>query len=227
MFLVLKYAKRIKATGKDYYLKRYWIVLIIVLEFMYHYHNWTYPRFSLPLHICSFAAIMSIVLLLTDSKRVFNYVFFFGTLGGIMALAFPTSYGYTFYNFRYYHFMILHCSIIAVPMYYYKAYDYRVTYLKLWQVYKTVLILAIGVHLLNLTFASLGYEGVNYWFITYVPKEVSGFFTNYPLYVFTFLSLVFLSMNILYFVTKDKLTPPSPKNESIFKNLINKNRSND
>lgn len=203
--LVLTFAKRIRATGKDYHLKRYWLGLLVILEVLYHVHNWTYPRFSIPLHICSFAVFMSIFLLLTDSKRVFNYVFFFGTLGGMMALLFPNSWGYTYYNFRYYHFIILHCSIIAVPLYYYKAYDYRVTWNTLWGVYKSVLLLAILVHLMNLTFVHYGLEA-NYWFISAVPDNVSGFFTNYPLYVFTFMSAVFATMNILYFATKDDLT---------------------
>ncbi len=205
IFMVLKYAKRIKESGNDHLLKRYWIGLLLTLEIMYHIHNWTYPRLSLPLHICSFATFMSIVLLFTDNKKVFDYVFFFGTLGGIMALCFPNSYGYTFYNFRYYHFIILHCSIIAVPLYYYKAYDYRVSYHKLWQVFKSVLILGIIVHLINLTFIHYGYNA-NYWFITFIPDNVTGFFYNYPIYVFVFISAVFTSMNLLYLITKDELT---------------------
>ncbi len=205
MYLVLRYAKRIKAAGKDHIIKRYWIGLLLTLEVMYHIHNWTYPRLSLPLHICSFATIMAIVLLWTDSKKVFNYVFFFGTLGGIMALVFPNSLGYTYYNFRYYHFILLHCTIIAVPLYYYKAYDYRVTYQDLWHIFKGVLLLGIAVHIINLTFLHYGVDA-NYWFITYIPANVESIFKNYPVYVVTFIAAVFTSMNILYFITKDELT---------------------
>lgn len=220
IFLVLLFAKKIRASGKDYYLKRYWVVLLIVLEVMYHIHNWTYPRFSIPLHICSFATFMSVALLLTDSKRVFKYVFFFGTLGGIMALTIPLSLGYTYYNFRYYHFLILHCSIIAVPLYYYKAYDYRVTYRQLWNVFKGILLLAIVVHLINLTFLSFGFD-TNYWYISYIPANVDGFFKSYPIYVLSFMLAVFATMNILYFVTKDEITIELEKYEQIrFKESI-------
>ena len=205
VFMVLKYAKRIKESKYEHHLKRYWVGLLLILEISYHIHNWTYPRLSLPLHICSFATIMAIYLLLTDNKRVFNYVFFYGTLGGLMALTFPNSVGYTYFNFRYYHFIFLHCTIIAVPLYYYKAYDYRVTYKTLWKVYKSVILLAVIVHLINLSFQHYGIDS-NYWFISYVPSNVENIFTNYPFYVVTFMAAVFTSMNILYFSTKDALT---------------------
>jgi|LGOV01.1.fsa_nt_gb hypothetical integral membrane protein (TIGR02206 family) len=212
IFLILKYAKKIRATGKDYHLKRYWLVLLVVLEIAYHVHNWTYPRFSIPLHICSFAVFMSIFLLLTDSKKIFNYVFFIGTLGGAMALLVPNSWGYSYYNFRYYHFIILHCSIMAVPLYYYKAYDYRVSYQTLLSVFKTIVVIGVCVHLINLFFQYYGIDS-NYWFITYIPDNVDNVFHSYPLYIVTFISAVFLTMNILYFATRDKLTIELTKKE--------------
>jgi hypothetical integral membrane protein (TIGR02206 family) len=202
---VWKFADKIKQSGKEPFLKNFWIGLLIVLEISYHIHNWTYPRFSIPLHICSFAVFMAIYFLITNSQRVFTYLFFFGTLGGIMALFFPVSWGYTYLNFRYYHFMILHCSIIAIPIYYFKAYQYRVTYHQLLQVFRTVLVVGILVHILNLTFINWGYDA-NYWFVTQIPSNVSSVFTSYPLYIVTHISAVFLSMNILYFATRDNIT---------------------
>jgi uncharacterized membrane protein YwaF len=128
------------------------------------------------------------------------YAFFFGTLGGIMALVFPNSLGYTYYNFRYYHFLILHNVIIFVPLYFYKAYGFRVTYQNLLTVYKHAFMLAIVIYLINAIFLRLGYDA-NYWFISYVPSNVESFFGVYQLYVFTHLSAVFLTMNILYYFT--------------------------
>jgi hypothetical integral membrane protein (TIGR02206 family) len=200
IIFILRYANKIKQSPHEQTIKRVMVGVLIVFEIAYHIHNWTYPRFSIPLHICSFAVIMSIYMLLTDSKRVFEYFFFFGTLGGIMALAFPNSWGYTYLNFRYYHFMLLHSFLIMIPLYYYKAYGYRLTYHSVIKVYKMVLVTAIFVHIMNLFFQNMGYDS-NYWFITYIPQVVDDFFTSYPLYIVTFLAAVFTSMNILFFAT--------------------------
>ncbi|MDC0558998.1 TIGR02206 family membrane protein [Candidatus Izimaplasma bacterium] len=203
ILIVLRVSNRVKSSNKEYYLKRYWIGLLIILEIMYHIHNWSYPRFSIPLHICSFAVMANIYLLFTDSKKAFNYAFFFGICGGLMALSFPNSWGYTYLNFRYYHFIILHCTIIAVPIYYYKAYGYRVDYKTLVDVFKNTMILGIAVFLVNGVFLYYGIDS-NYWFLNYIPDNVSNFFTSYPVYIMTFIALMFTSMNLLYVVSNFK-----------------------
>lgn len=205
--LILRYADAIRDSRWNHQIKTTVFAFLIVLEVFYHIHNWTYPRLSVPLHICSFAVFMSLIILRTDSKRVFEYLFFFGTLGGIMALSFPNTYGYTYQNVRYYHFLILHNVLIAIPLYYYKALGYRITYATLWRVYKTVLVMAIFVHLINLSFLHFGIDS-NYWFITYIPQVVDGTFTSYPLYLLVFLSSVFLTMNLLFFVSHPDQRPP-------------------
>lgn len=204
--LIKKYAKVIRNHPHELRIRKIVVWTLVVLEISYHLHNWSYPRFSLPLHICSFAVFMSIYVLNTNSKRVYNYLFFFGTLGGIMALTFPNSWGYTYLNFRYYHFLILHNILIAVSLYYYFGYGYRVTYRTLLNVFRSVLIIGIFVHLFNLTLLHFGYD-VNYWFITYIPQAVDDFFTNYPIYILTFITLVFVSMNVLFFVTHQDHLP--------------------
>ncbi len=192
IFLTLKYSESIRASFDS----KFRIILVgflIFLEITYHIHNWTYPRFSLPLHICSFAVFMNIALLLTKKQKVFEYAFFFGILGGAMALTFPNSLGYTYLNFRYYHFIILHSLIMVVPLYFYKAYGYRVEYHTLIKVFKSVIFMAIVIYILN------GIFDQNYWFISEIPVNVSNVFTNYYIYIATFITLVFTTMNILYF----------------------------
>lgn len=198
IFGTLHFAPKIAARVNEKKFKYTIALLLISLEIMYHVHNWTYPRVSLPLHICSFATIMNITLLLTDSKRVFNYSFFFGVLGGIMALSIPFSYGYTYFNFRYYHFMIMHFLIIAVPLYYYKVHNYRVSYKILLRTYESILVLAIAIYLINSQLKT------NYWFISSIPPEVENIFPGWPIYITTFLALVFSTMNLLYYFSHKK-----------------------
>ena len=195
IILTLHFAQRIKEHPKENRIKIYVAVFLIILELTYHIHNLTAGIVSLPIHLSSLATLLCITLLFTDSKRVFQYAFFFGTVGGFMALAFPNSLGYTYYNFRYYHFILLHVTILMVPLYYYKAYGYRVTYKKLLEVYSVVLVLGLVVNALN------GYLGTNYWFIHDIPRNVSGAFKRYPVYIVTFFALVFSTMNVLYYLS--------------------------
>jgi len=194
IMMTLKYAETIHQLF-DTKFRLIVVGFLIFLEITYHIHNWTYPRFSVPLHICSFAVFMNIGLLITKKQKLFEYAFFFGILGGAMALAFPNSLGYTYLNFRYYHFIILHSLIMVVPLYFYKAYDYRIDYQVLIKVFKSVIFMAIIVYILN------GIIKDNYWFINDIPVNVSNVFTNYYVYIATFITAVFTTMNILYFTT--------------------------
>ena len=196
--LTINVSKKIKASSKEQLIKKIFIGILVFLELTYHIHNWTYPRFSLPLHVCSFAVIFSIALLLTNSKRIWEYAFFYGVIGGIMALTFPNSYGYTFYNFRYYHFILIHCVIISVPLYYYIAYGYRVSYKTTLRIFRDSFIFGVIIYFLN------GLFGTNYWFIGYIPDNVAGTFKDFNFYILFFIFLVFLTMNILYFVSNFK-----------------------
>lgn len=194
IFLTLRYAETIRQV-LDTKFRMILIALLVFLEITYHIHNWTYPRFSVPLHICSFAVFMNIVLLITKKYKVFEYAFFFGVLGGSMALAFPNSLGYTYMNFRYYHFILLHSIIVLTPLYFYKAYDYRINYHTLIKVFKSTVVMAIAIYLFN------GLFDQNYWFISEIPINVSNVFTNYYVYIATFILAVFSTMNILFFFT--------------------------
>lgn len=200
IFGTLKYAQRLREHESEKKIKYTVATLLITLEVLYHIHTWSspYASISLPLHICSFATIMNITLLLTDSKRVFKYAFFFGTLGGFMALFIPFSYGYTYFNFRYYHFMVMHFLIMAVPIYYYKTYNFRVTYKNLLSVFGTTVILGLSVYLINIPLQT------NYWYVSVIPPEMISIFPSWPLYITTFVAILFSAMNILYYLSHKK-----------------------
>ncbi len=195
-------AVKIKAKENEKQIKYFFIGVLIFLELAYHIHNWTAPLeirlergLSVPLHVCSFAVFLNIALLYTNSKRIFNYAFVFGTIGGFMAMILPNSLGYTASNFRYYHFILLHSIIMTVPIYYYKAYNYRIDYKSILYVFRSAVLLGISVYIIN------GFLDTNYWFIREIPDNVSSVFQNWNIYIVCFVALVFLTMNTLYFLS--------------------------
>lgn len=197
-----KIALKIKAKANEKQIRYIIIGALVFLELAYHIHNWTAPAalrlergLSVPLHVCSFAVFMNIALLYTNSKKVFNYAFVFGTVGGFMAMFIPNSLGYTYMNFRYYHYIILHSIIMGVPVYYYKAYNYRIDYKTVLNVFKHAVLMGIAVYIIN------SFLGTNYWFIYEIPDNVASWFPNWSVYIIAFVATVFFTMNVLYLVS--------------------------
>ncbi|QMS85290.1 TIGR02206 family membrane protein [Candidatus Xianfuyuplasma coldseepsis] len=193
--LTLHYAPKIKASNKEPIFKKIMVGILIFLELIYHIHYWSYGLFSVPLHVCSFGAMFSIALLLTNRKSIFDFVFFIGVFGGLAALFVPNSLGYTYYNMRYYHYILIHMMIVIVPVYYYKAYNYRVT---LKSVYKPIIMLLVLSPLIiytNVTFDR------NYMFVGEKPRVLASVLPDWPYYVGVLFVMMFVSFHILYYVS--------------------------
>jgi len=199
--LTLKYAIKVKESKYENNIKKIFAIWLLFLEIIYHLHYWSYGMFSVPLHVCSFGVMFSIAILITNSEKVFEYLFFIGIFGGLAALFIPNSLGYTYYNMRYYHFIVLHMSIAIVPIYYYKAYDFRIT---LKSVYKTMLLLSLLTPLVayvNITFDK------NYMFIGEKPEIIAGILPDWPYYIIIMIIGIFIGFHLLYFLSNYGIEP--------------------
>lgn len=191
----LKYAKTIHQGKYEKRIKRGFAFWLLFLEIIYHLHYWSYGMFSVPLHLCSFGVMFSIAILITDSKKVFEFLFFIGIFGGLIALFIPNSLGYTYYNMRYYHFILLHMSIAIVPIYYYKAYDYRITRKSIYKTLGFMILVSPLVIFVNYTMDK------NYMFIGEKPTIIASYLPDWPYYIIIFLLLAFVLFNCLYFIS--------------------------
>lgn len=72
---------------------------------------------SLPLHLSSLSLILSSVLLLTRSYRLFEFTYFVGLGSALQAMITPDIQAYTFPHFRYVHFFISHGGIVIANIY--------------------------------------------------------------------------------------------------------------
>ena len=199
IFLPLQYSRVIKASKHEKTIRNAFFIWLIFLEITYHLHNWFGGQISFPLHICSFAVFMCLALLKTNSQRVFEFVFFFGVLGGSMALLVPFSYGFPYTNIRYYHFILVHMTIIMIPLYYYKGYGYRVTLRATYKTFAMVLLVMPVIYNINLILSRISKTtDVNYWFVSYIPENVEMIFGNYLIYLAVLLSVMYLSQMVLY-----------------------------
>ena len=202
IYLPIQFSQKIKNSRYEARFRNGVFIWLLFLEIIYHAHNWYNGEISFPLHICSFAVIMCLGLLKTNSQRIFEYVFFFGVLGGFMALIVPFSYGFPYYNIRYHHFILIHMTIIMIPLYYFHAYNFRVNKRALYKTFLMVLLVAPIIYNINLLLSRLSdTSNVNYWFITYIPEHVSFIFSNQWIYLAVLLSLIYVAQVILYKVS--------------------------
>ena len=193
--LTMRYARAIRKSKYENRVKKIFAIWLISLEIIYHLHYWTFGMFSVPLHICSFGVMFSIAILLTDSKKVFEILFFVGIFGGLLALFIPNTLGYTYYNMRYYHFIVLHMSIAIVPIYYYKAYDYRINWKSIYKTFGFILCVLPLVVYVNYTYDK------NYMFIGERPEILAHILPPWPYYIIIFLLLGLILFHLLNFIS--------------------------
>lgn len=194
VYFTLKFANKLKDKSYEKKVKYAFAFWVFALELTYHIHYWMHGMFSFPMHMCSLGAFLSIYLLLTDSKRAYSMLFLIGITGGFMALMIPDTLGYPYYNVRYYLFPIMHMNILIVPIYYYKAYNYRIDMKSIYITFITVMSLFPLATYLNITYDR------NYLFIGQKPRIFASILPDFPYYLIIGLIGVFIIFNLLYFI---------------------------
>lgn len=194
VYFTLKFAPKLKEKSYENKVKYIFAFWVFALELTYHIHYWMHGMFSIPLHMCSLGAFLSIYLLLTDSKKAYSMLFLIGITGGFMALMIPDTLGYPYYNVRYYLFPIMHMNILIVPIYYYKAYNYRINMRSIYITFFTVMALFPFANYFNVRYDR------NYLFIGQKPRIFGSFLPDYPYYLIIGLVGVIVIFNILYLV---------------------------
>ena len=198
-FLILHFADSIKDWKHEKGL-RYGIAFIMIFfEIAYHTHNWINGKFSIPLHVCSVAVIISVILLFTNSKKAFGYVFLLGLLGGYTALFLPDMSDYTYINMRYYHFIIIHLLIVVIPLYYYKAYKYRISKESVRRAFLLLVAMSPLAIFINKTMDR------NYMFIGEKPDPIADILPPWPFYIILFAVMIIALFVSMYYLSNTKL----------------------
>jgi hypothetical integral membrane protein (TIGR02206 family) len=189
------FAKRIRQSKYEKHIKYGFAFWLIFLELIYHFHYWGYGLFSVPLHVCSFGVFFSVLILFSDNKKIYDFLFFIGILGGLLALFIPNTLGYTYYNMRYYHFILLHMSIAAVPIYYFRAYGFRVNKRSVGKTIALLIGLFPIVSYVNYTFKK------NYMFIGEKPDILANILPDWPYFLIIYIVLMPITLYALYLVS--------------------------
>jgi hypothetical integral membrane protein (TIGR02206 family) len=96
-------------------------LMLFTLELLYHawlYHGGEWDiSFTLPLQLCSISLVLSLLLLASKSKAIFQIVYYIGVTGAFMAILTPELF-LGFPHFRFFQFFITHNLIIWTCLYF-------------------------------------------------------------------------------------------------------------
>ncbi|PWV98460.1 putative integral membrane protein (TIGR02206 family) [Paenibacillus cellulosilyticus] len=123
--------------------------------------EWTV--WSLPFELCTMTLWMSVIMLLTRSRMLYNVVVYLGTLGALQAMLTPDLVE-NFPQFRYFHFFLGHIGIIAASVYMTAVERMRPTL-------RSLPIAVLALHLLAIPGAIINtIAGTNYMFLARKPE---------------------------------------------------------
>ncbi|WP_147534604.1 TIGR02206 family membrane protein [Bacillus marasmi] len=195
-------------------------VSLILIESIYHY--WMYINGSwnishaLPLELCSISLMLTVLLLLTGKRIVYEILIFTALLGASQAIFTPIV-NYDFPHFRFFHFFYTHLMTIWVALYFTWVKGYSPT---IWSVLKLFIFLNV---LLPIILIINKQVNGNYLFLSKKPKGPSlmDVLGPYPWYILSLEGLLIgLSLIVwLIFRKKNNKNPAFLKQEHMHNNL--------
>jgi len=159
----------------------------------------------LPLQLCSLFVFLSAAMLVTRSRKIYEYAYFLGIGGAFQALMTPDSGMYGFPHFRFFEPLISHGLIISASVYLTVVEGFRPTW-------KSIPRVALAANLYLLLMALVNYLlGSNYLFTAYKP-DVPSLLTvlaPWPWYILEFEAVGLVTFLILYlpFAIRDLRKP--------------------
>lgn len=184
-------------------MERFFALSLLVIEVLYHVwlfqsERWNWNN-SLPLELCSISLVMTIVLLWTGNKHVYNFVFYAGIGGALQAVATPVL-DLSFPHFRYFHFFYTHIGILVTALYFTWIKGYRPTFKGLIKTMVALNLLLPAVVAINFLLQG------NYMFLREKPMNGSllDYLGPYPWYIISLEVVTFLIFVCLWLLFRIK-----------------------
>lgn len=201
---IFLYANRKKLQEAHYQVGETIIAATLIL-FEVTYHYWMFINGSwdishaLPLELCSISLLLTVILLLTKKKIVYEILLFTALLGASQAILTPIV-NYDFPHFRFFHFFYTHLMTIWVTLYFTWVKGYRPT---IWSVVKLFIFLNL---LLPIILLINRLVGGNYLFLSQKPKSPSlmDVLGPYPWYILSLEGLVIGLSLIVWLIFREK-----------------------
>ncbi|QGQ44939.1 TIGR02206 family membrane protein [Metabacillus sediminilitoris] len=173
-------------------------LLLLASDASYHIwlvskNTWSFKK-ALPLHLSDLAVILAIVMLLTGSFRLFQFMYFAGLGSSIQAVLTPDLGRYSFPHFRYIEFFVSHGGVVLACLFMVFAFKYRPTIRSMWMTVLLVNLYAICIFFLN------KWLGANYLYIMKKPGNASllDVLGPWPWYLISLEIIMIVTFYLLY-----------------------------
>jgi hypothetical integral membrane protein (TIGR02206 family) len=182
------------------------IVIAISLAIMeVTYHLWMFVNgtwdvsHAIPLELCSISLVLTVILLLTKKKMVYEILLFTALLGASQAIFTPLV-NFDFPHFRFFHFFYTHLMTIWVALYFTWVKGFRPT---IWSVVKLFVFLNLLMPII--LFINKNVDG-NYLYLSHKPKSPSlmDVLGPYPWYILSLEGLLILLSLIVWLIFREK-----------------------
>ena len=183
-------------------------VLIIFLTLYSHLidlinGNWWLHE-DLPLHLCSISnIILCVILFIPKNNKLFEFLFYCGFLGGLMAILTPQINYYDGGVFMYFEYYISHGSIMLIPLFMYYHLEMKLSKYSWLKTFIILNVLMIFIMPLNYLIGS----GSNYMYLAESPKIDNPLvFGDWPYYILNWEFIVLVLFYITYLIfTRKKI----------------------
>ena len=183
-------------------------VLIIFLTLYSHLidlinGNWWLHE-DLPLHLCSISnIILCVILFIPKNNKLFEFLFYCGFLGGLMAILTPQINYYDGGVFMYFEYYISHGSIMLIPLFMYYHLEMKLSKYSWLKTFIILNVLMIFIMPLNYLIGS----GSNYMYLAESPKIDNPLvFGDWPYYILNLEVIVLVLFYITYLIfTRKKI----------------------
>jgi len=180
-------------------------IAVSLLFFEVVFHVWLLTssywdiRDSIPIELCSISLFLTIALLLTGKKIIYELLLFTALLGATQALITPVLY-YDFPHIRFFYFFYTHIMMIWVVFYFTWVKEYRPT---IWSVVKVFVFLNI---LLPIVIVINKLVGGNYMFLSHKPSTPSllDYLGPYPWYLLSLEGLLLLLSLFIWLLLRER-----------------------
>jgi hypothetical integral membrane protein (TIGR02206 family) len=185
----------------------YIVSVILIIDLITEHYgyisagNWSI-EYNLPLQLCGISGLILIFLpFLKNKQKLFQFVYYAGIIGGIMAILTPQM-NYFDGSLRYYlNFYVSHSLLICMPIFYYMHLDLKLPRLSWFRLWVNLNIILAIIMPLNFLINS------NYLYLAQ-PPEVSNplVIGEWPYYIMLWEVFILIVAYIVYIITKRRIT---------------------
>jgi len=149
---------------------------------------------TLPLHLCGAAVVLSAIMLMNKSYRLYEIIYFWGLGGALQALLQPDIGAFSYPHFRFFQFFVSHGLIVTASIFATFIFHYRPHFKSVFKIFGLTNLYMLFIAVFNY------FTDGNYLFICHKPETASllDFMGPWPWYILSLEMVGLISFMIYY-----------------------------